>query len=228
MQEDSGHPLLMHIVGSGEDSVQLLDFMGTDQEIAALFHNAPDAPQVEDIQEIIQHLLKRRISVPFEMAAHMRFRIRAPHLVYDFFLRQRAATLLIQDSFQSKLALYVPAADEWQRANGEGDFHPEMGQVLTDKFEKLIGVATDLYLWALKSGASHESAAKYLPTLMTYTTFQVRADLYTLFSILEQVLTTNSGASHELTKFASLIFEEFVRPAFPLSAAAFADLRLRR
>ena len=75
----------------------------------------------------------------------------------------------------------------------------------------------------LSAGLSRELARITLP-LSTYTEFYWKSNLHNLFHFL--ALRMDAHAQDEIRLYARLIFDEIVRPLFPMASEAFIDYRL--
>lgn len=75
----------------------------------------------------------------------------------------------------------------------------------------------------LSAGLSRELARITLP-LSTYTEFYWKSNLHNLFHFL--ALRMDAHAQDEIRLYARVIFDEIVRPLFPIASEAFIDYRL--
>jgi thymidylate synthase (FAD) len=98
----------------------------------------------------------------------------------------------------------------------------ELTSALAEHFDRSFA----LYQAALQRGVARELARIYLPGFALYYTWVAKVDAHNLMHFMD--LRMGPHAQEEIRAYATVIFEEFFRPALPWTAEAFARFKLGR
>lgn len=90
---------------------------------------------------------------------------------------------------------------------------------LSDLLTQYTHIGYTIYQALLDEGAAKEQARLFLPGWGSYYTWIAKVDLHNLLHFLK--LRMNSHAQYEIRVYAEAIYEHFVKPIAPVTAAAF-------
>lgn len=214
-----------------------LDGMGSDDSIAddARSSYGSERKVRPTNRDLIRRLMRDHHTSPFEMA-EIKVHLKLPIYVARQWWRHRTANL------NELSGRYVEMPDEFQRTQPDGwrlqskdnkqgsdGFLPMDGQASSDgNYHSTIEAieqdhSAQTYKERLAYGIAREQARKDLP-LSTYTQAVWKCDLHNLFHFLK--LRMAPDAQLEIRQYAAVLFEQIVKPLFPIAAEAFEDYRL--
>lgn len=224
-------------------SVQLRDYMGTDQliEEAARQSYGQGTRKLSETNTLLRFLYRHGHSTPFEMG-ELLYIVKCPMDVSRQLIRHRAASMMEEGSmfdepsineYSTRYSLAMDDAlrtppDGWRaqatdNKQGSGAFI-ENGAIFSAVEHNHNQQTRRLYEERLARGVAREQARKDLP-LSTYTQFYLKCDLRNLLHFLS--LRLDSHAQYEIRQYASAM-AAFVKVLFPLTWGAFEEYDTRR
>jgi thymidylate synthase (FAD) len=211
--------------------VILLDFMGSDHEIAeaARVSYGGGTKSASDDRKLIRYLVRHSHTSPLEMA-EIKLHIHLPIFVERQFVRHRTANLNEISGRYSILPeeTYVPDKDRIAQQSttnkqGSGEIiDPELAECFQNSLQDSYEKSFESYHWALNDGITRELARLALP-LATYTTKIWKCDLHNTLHLLQ--LRLDEQAQDEIREYAKVI-ADIVKELFPITFEAFCDYRL--
>ena len=221
-------PLLDH------GSIQLVDVMGSDQDIETAARvsytelSKQEARTHDQTRGLLRHLLREWHTSPFEMAS-LKFHVRAPIFVARQWVRHRTGKWNEISGRYADLPeeCYEPAPERIALQSTTNKQGSAPGQ-MADATEWSIGFGSEAstlhrnYASRLKAGMSRELARVNLP-VSQYTEWVWKIDLHNLMHFLN--LRLDSHAQHEIQVYAQAI-SVWVQEHFPITWEAFVDYRL--
>jgi thymidylate synthase (FAD) len=169
---------------------------------------------------LLQYLFEHEHTTPFEVPTFL-FRIEAPMVVFNHFVRHRTATFNVQSGryTQYEDTFYVPPAEGWRMQSavnhqGSDSSHltPLEGEEFTNRFKQLIETSYTLYTDMLQARVAREMARLVLPSSALYIEFQMKIDLHNLLHFFK--LRLNADAQFE-TRFFARQMAQLVEPLVP-------------
>lgn len=213
--------------------VRLVDWMGSDQRVvdaARISYGVLDEDRDHAAdRRLLRYLMRHRHTSPFEQC-ELAFIVKSPMDVWRQWIRHRTANVNEYSTryteAMSEIADTLPRSWRLQaksnRQGSDGVIDVDLGCELTEEERQLHAHARRVYERRVKEGVALEQARKDLP-LSTYTVAYWKVDLHNLLHFLE--LRMDEHAQLEIRSFARTIFDEFLKPIFPLTAQAFLDYR---
>lgn len=220
---------IYHVLDHGE--IRLLDYMGTDEEIAraawiSTGKNDKQDVSHKEINRILRYMLQNAHTSPFEMC-ELKFYIQLPIVVARQLVRHRTASLNEFSGRYSEMPdlFYCPAPE---RIGGKGSVtHQGTGERfleieakhVTDMMALDQRRARENYQSYVGMGVSNELARLNLP-LSQYSRWIWKIDLHNLMRLLK--LRDHSHAQEEIRVYAEIL-SHIVQQCFPISHAAYTD-----
>lgn len=213
--------------------VELLDYMGTDRDIALAARTTTGSEDLKTETEdrhLIRYLVRHYHSTPVEMV-RARFRLQMPIAVARQFIRHRmSSTNEYSLRYSEPIDLfYVPAAADVgtqaeSNRQGRGDaLSPEAAERVRELLVANDERAMSLYrVLADECGVARELARNVLPVNL-YTRFVWTVDLHNAMHMLR--LRLDSHAQLEIRVFAQAL-ADIVKAWVPVAHEAFVDYRL--
>jgi thymidylate synthase (FAD) len=231
--------------------VGFLDFMGSDEEIAAAARVSYGvnlaAKTNNDNRNLLRYMMRGGHTSPFEMA-EVKFHLKLPILVMRQLIRHRTANVNEYSGRYSEMSdeFYVPADDYMapqSKTNKQGregtisdndkktvrDLIEETNEICYANYQTLLGeeITNPAYVRCEMfdddyPGLSRELARGVLP-VSNYTECYWKIDLHNFFHFCG--LRLDSHAQREIRDFAQAMYD-FAKPHFPLSMEAFEDYYL--
>lgn len=213
--------------------VELLDYMGTDRDIALAARTTTgieDTKTPKDDRHLIRYLVRHVHTTPCEMV-RARFRIQMPIMVARQLIRHRmSSTNEYSLRYSEPIDLfYVPAAENVgaqaaSNRQGRGEtLSPERAEKVRALIEANDEQAMRLYRELVDEfGLARELARNVLPVNL-YTRWVWTIDLHNLSHLLR--LRLDGHAQYEIRVFAQAL-AEIVKAWVPVAYEAFLDYRL--
>lgn len=210
--------------------VQLIDIMGTDEDIAIAAKTSYGKSYVtkKNAERLINYLIKHRHTSPFEMC-ELKFRIRIPMDAWRQMVRHRTASINERSTrYTEALTRFYRRGKNWNKQsliNKQGSADPvdeNTAELLSKNEKELHKVLLEEYQRRLSLGVSKEQARKDLP-LSTYTEAIWKIDLHNLLHFLK--LRLSNDAQYEIRTYAQKI-KEFISVLFPITHKAFEEHHL--
>jgi thymidylate synthase (FAD) len=207
--------------------IELQDLMGDDLAIvnAARVSYMGETKGPEQDKKLLFYLLANRHTTPFEQV-EFKFRVRAPVLVWWQWVRHRTWSFNAQSGrytpFEESDFYFPPAWRMQAKSNkqmSEGTLPASEGAELTSALAEHYQRSFALYQAALNRGVSRELARIFLPGFSLYYTWVAKTDAHNLMHFLD--LRMGPHAQDEIRAYATVIYQEFFRPALPWTAEAF-------
>lgn len=209
--------------------VELQDMMGDDLAIvnAARVSFLGESKGDEADKKLLNYLMKHKHSTPFEQAI-MKFRIKAPVVVWWQLVRHRTARINLQSGrymvFEED-EFYTPDEDQWRKQSASNKQGSDGvldvkwdGQRLTNALQTHIEASYRLYDMALQKGVAKEQARLFLPAWASYYVGIVQFDAHNLMNFLR--LRTAPDAQYEIRQYADAMHAIF-KEVLPWTEAAF-------
>lgn len=211
-------------------SVELLDFMGSDEDIesaARISFNADTEERTpEQTERLIRYLMWWRHTSPFEMA-EVKFKITVPMYIGEQILRHRTASVnkISRRYTNDDISFYdfeLREADNSSTKQGSGKvFDREINGFLYKLVEETEEKQQHVYEELIRHDVANEVARGVLGAdLMT--TFVWKIDLHNLMHFLN--LRLHPHAQKEIRIVAGYIYD-IVKELFPITIKAFDDWR---
>ncbi len=183
----------------------------------------------ESDEKLLRYLLKNEHTSPFEQVC-MKFRIKAPLVVWWQIVRHRTAKLNMQSgryvAFEED-EMYVPETWRLQSASNkqgsDGTVDEATNQMLTDRLLLHYEQSMELYELALDNGVAKEQARLFLPGFSMYYVGVWTMDVHNLMHFLK--LRLDPHAQEEIRVYAEAIYGFFAE-AFPMTCRAFDEFVL--
>lgn len=213
----------------GRGSVTLLDYMGTDSDIAQAARTSYEkgTKTVNDDKGLINYLMAHNHTTPFEMC-EMKLLVKTPMFVARQWLRHRTPNVNEVSARYSILPndFYIPEREhilqQSKMNNQGGDGESPNGQKFRVSLDLDSQFAYRLYEEYIESGMARETARMMLPVNI-YTKFVWKVDLHNLLHFLR--LRADPHAQYEIRVYAELILD-MVKKWVPFAYDAFKEYRM--
>jgi thymidylate synthase (FAD) len=219
--------------------IELQAVMGDDNAIVAAARASMlgESKGEESDRKLIRYLMRHNHTSPFEMG-EIKLRAHAPLVVWWQWVRHRTQSYNFQSGRYTELGdggedFYIPARNEWRiqsKSNKQGSddrrLDNDNGQAFSWMLEKHIASGMRMYKDALSLGVAREQARLFLAGFAVYYTAVVKCDLHNWLNFLR--LRTAGDAQFEIRRYAEVIGEQFIAPAFPVCYEAWQDKQASR
>lgn len=184
-----------------------------------------DSKGADKDKKLLFYLFEHRHTSPFEQV-EFKFRIKAPAMTWWQLIRHRTFSLNLQSLRYMEAEedeFYIPS--EWRKQSAsnkqgsDGVFDALQAQGFWDDLDKTINDGYALYQKAIGWGMAREQARIFLPMFAYYYTGVVKSDAHNLMHFMR--LRMGQEAQYEIRAYADVVFNDFFRPALPLTAEAF-------
>lgn len=197
----------------------LLDYMGTDAEIAKSARVSYDKKVVSNAEQdehLIRYMMRHKHTSPFEMA-EIKVHAKMPIFVARQWIRHRTANINEKSGRYSELDndFFNPTQFRKQSKTNKQGSNREIYNHKIESFDKSFTEYQSL----LNNGVSKEMARIVLP-LATYTEWYWKIDLHNLMHFLS--LRLDAHAQYEIRVYAQVL-AKIVADLFPMSWKAFED-----
>ena len=207
--------------------VQLLDWMGTDQDVVAAARVSYDkgTRAVRDNEKLIDYMLSHGHTSPFEMV-ETKWEVKLPIFVARQWIRHRTANVnemsarysIMEEEFGLSEELRIQDTKNKQGSVEAMPYNEEL-YYLHQRRQESADFAYEVYKETIDHGVGREQAREVLPVaIMTKWVWKI--DLKNLFHFLN--LRTDSHAQKEIRDYA-VIMERIVKEKVPLCHAAFVE-----
>lgn len=205
--------------------VNLVDFMGgdhrVDQAAGASLNKFDRYRKIEDVERIINYMMKHRHGTPFEHSVFT-FQVKAPIFVAREWMRHRIGSYNEVSLRYTEIEpeFYVP--EYWRSQdpkNKQGSVPTGANPTATLNVVSANESAKQHYKLLLENGVARELARLVLP-VNVYTEFMWTVNARSLMNFLS--LRLDSGAQYEIRVYALTILTIF-RDKMPITAEAFVE-----